>query len=270
MHSRGTAALIADRIEQAGACLRTEHNCTAHAVIDDLLPDDLAHRIASAFPDDAAGFTRFSNFRGQGFGTNAFDRQSPLLREVAFAIQDPAVIETVSSLTGLSDLQPDPTCYAGGLSFMMEGDFQNPHLDNSHTASRALYRRLNLLYYLNVDWQPGNGGELELWDRGVRRAVAIEPRFNLLAIMLTDRASWHSVAPIRRNNRRCISTYYFSEASPDGGDYYHVTSYTGRPGQYLRRAIGPLDNAARQLARTFGARRKTDKGYRPAGHSTSA
>jgi hypothetical protein len=33
--------------------------------------------------------------------------------------------------------------------------------------------------------------------------------------------------------------------SPDGSDYFHVTSFTGRPGEFAKRLIGPVDNMVR-------------------------
>ena len=36
---------------------------------------------------------------------------------------------------------------------MFEGDFLNPHVDNSHDANREKYRRLNLLFYVSPDWK---------------------------------------------------------------------------------------------------------------------
>lgn len=234
----------------------TNGACTPYAVIDDYLPSTQAHEIAAAFPRERTAFRRMASFRERKWTSNAFDRLPDVLHHAALGIQSRAAIDLAQEVSGISGLLADPSCYAGGVSIMERGDFLNPHIDNSHDASRTVYRRLNLLYYCNPDWRPGDGGELELWDRGVRNQVAIEPRFNRLVLMLTDRTSWHSVAPIRRGERRCVSSYFFTEASPDGTAYSHVTSFTGRPEQRLRRAWSPLDNLARQVASDIGMRRR--------------
>lgn len=254
MLTKGLATRIAERLETVPPQRR-------HAVIDDLLPDDLAHAIGAAYPDDGKGFTRLKSFRESKLTSNRFDILPPILGEIAFALQAPEVIAQVKRITGMSALIPDPTSYAGGVSIMGKGDFLNPHIDNSHNGSRALYRRLNLLYYPNPDWREGDGGEFELWDEAVTHQRRIPPRFNRLVLMETNRTSWHSVAPIVRGPRRCVSSYYFSKGSPDGSDYYHVTSFTGRPGQHFRRGIGIFDNAARGLVRKLGARRAADAGH---------
>ncbi len=240
--------------------------CAAHIVIDDYLPQASAAAIAEAFPSERSAFDRLSTFRERKWTSNALDALPPILREALLSFQSPQVIAEASRATGIADLIPDPTCYAGGVSAMQPKDFLNPHIDNSHNGGRTHYRRLNLLYYCNPSWRVGDGGELELWDRNVCRAVAIAPKFNRLILMTTNRTSWHSVAPVRRGERRCLSNYLFSQSSPDGSDYYHVTSYTGRPGQTGRRALAIFDNAARQFARRLGARRGSDRGYHAAIH----
>lgn len=242
----------------------TSGGCTPYAVIDNYLPTGQALEIAEAFPADRTAFRRLASFRERKWTSNAFGRLPTVLRDVALSIQSSEAIDLAANLSGIASLIPDPTCYAGGVSIMERGDYLNPHIDNSHDSSRAAYRRLNLLYYCNPDWREGDGGELELWDRGVRARTAIAPKFNRLVIMQTDRTSWHSVAAIRRGERRCVSSYFFTEASPDGSDYFHVTSFTGRPEQPARRAFSVLDNRLRQVARAMGASRSSDVGYKAA------
>lgn len=259
--TRSMHQAIAERLAFAHPAFHGSEARTAYAVCDELLPDRTAKAIAAAFPVDGAGFSELDTFRERKLTTNAFDSQPMILAEAAFALQHPTVIAEVERITGMRELQADPTCYAGGLSLMRPGDFLNPHVDNSHNGARSLYRRVNLLLYCSPEWRAGDGGELELWDRDVSTAARIAPAFNRLAIIATNRTSWHSVAPVTRGLRRCISAYYFSEASPDGTAYYHITSFTGRPGQPVRRVLGVADNALRQFARRLGARRSADRGF---------
>lgn len=239
-----------------------EGTATRHCYIDDLLPKDVALAIHQAFPRDGDGFLTLKSFREHKRTSAALDQYPRILADITYALQDPSVIEKVSELTGMSHLEPDPHLYAGGLSMMFKGEFLNPHIDNSHERSRTKYRRINLLYYVAPGWELENGGNLELWDEGVTKPVTIASKFNRLALMETNSKSYHSVSPVRVEGPRCcVSNYYFSEQSPTGKDYYHVTSYTGRPEQRMRRALGIVDNIARGLARRAGARRATDDGY---------
>lgn len=236
---------------------------TRHVAIDDLFPAELALAIYRAFPRDGEGFLSRKTFRESKHTSYEFDRYPVILADATFALQDPRVVAKVGELTGMDGLEPDPHLYAGGLSMMFEGAFLNPHIDNSHEKSRTKYRRINLLYYVSPEWKVQNGGNLELWDPGVTKPVTILSAFNRLVLMETNKGSWHSVSPVETDEPRCcLSNYYFSESSPTGEDYYHVTSFTGRPGQRVRRTLGRLDNFARKFARAhLGMRRKTDAGY---------
>jgi len=258
------------RLDAGADQIRAEWNAsnrrtpTRHCAIDGLLPEDVAMAIYRAFPRDGAGFLVRNSFRERKRTSANLDRYPLILADITYALQSPRVTDKISDLTGMPSLEPDPHLYAGGLSMMFEGDFLNPHIDNSHEATRSKYRRINLLYYVTPAWELDNGGNLELWDEGVTSPVTILSVFNRLVLMETSKGSWHSVSPVSDKTapRCCVSNYYFSEKSPTGEEYYHVTSFTGRPDQKLRRALGVIDNAARKYAREhLGMTRATDKGY---------
>ncbi|MEG8016411.1 2OG-Fe(II) oxygenase [Sphingomonas sp. 22R3R2A-7] len=262
-----TATILA-RLDADAELIRKDWNKvspgtkTRYCTVDNLLPETVATEIRQAFPKDADGFSTRASFREHKRTSGNFDELPRILADITFAMQSPAVVDKIADLTGMPNLEPDPHLYAGGLSMMFLGEFLNPHIDNSHEATKAKYRRINLLYYVAPDWAEENGGNLELWDDNVTKPVTIVSDFNRLVLMETNNESWHSVSPLNVDGPRCcVSNYYFSEASPSGKDYYHVTSFTGRPEQKVRRALGLVDNAARRLARSVGAKRSTDKGY---------
>lgn len=247
------AQLIAARLSGEQAALAARYHApegvTRHVAIDDLLPSDVAGQIATAFGAAAEHFTLRDSFCERKRTCAKLDLLDPLLKEASFALQHPTVLAEVAAIVEMAGLEPDASLYAGGLSRMAKGDFLNPHIDNSHDAARARYRRLNLLYYLTPGWSEQSGGNLELWDEAVRRPVTIVSRFNRLVLMETNRTSWHAVSPVRAGAARCcMSSYYFSPTSPDGSEYFHVTSFAARPDQPLRRIVARADAFARNFA----------------------
>ena len=131
---------------------------------------------------------------------------------------------------------------------MFPGDFLNPHIDNSHDGDRQRYRRLNLLYYVSPDWKIENGGNFELWNDERLNQKTLTALANRLVVMETNKISWHSVSQVQTDRPRCcVSNYYFSKISPDTSDYFHVTSFTGRPEEKIKRIVGFADNALRNL-----------------------
>ena len=229
---------------------RLDRGVTArYTVIDDLLPPELAERVAAAFPA-SSGMRLLDSFRERKYTSKSLDRFDPLIADITFAFQDERVIAKIAEITGIRDAVGDPHLYAGGLSGMERGHFLNPHIDNSHDGDGRNYRVLNLLYYVTPGWKLENGGNLELWDEAVRNPVEIPSLFNRLVLMSTGGKTWHSVNAVRIDSqRRCISNYYFSPHSPNGYETSHVTYFMARPEQMVRRVVTKIDSDLRTLVR---------------------
>lgn len=214
--------------------------------IDDLLREEDAKALYQAFPNPSE-MLPLRDLREHKYVGIQMDQFNPLLEEIIYAFQAPEVVQLISEITGIEPLLPDESLYAGGISLMRQGCFLNPHLDNSHDKDRKNYRVLNLLYYVTPDWQPEYGGNLELWDQGLKRPCRIiHSKFNRLVLMATDRASWHSVSRVVHDGQRCcVSNYYFSPKPLETAAYFHVTSFRGRPEQPLRDMVLQGDAALR-------------------------
>lgn len=221
--------------------------------IDGLLPVEMALEIYRCLEPSHSAWRKMDSFRESKLTSKQFDQFAPLLKEVTFAFQDRRVIDCVEKITGIANQLPDSQLYAGGLSLMLKNDFLDPHIDNSHDQEQKSYRRLNLLYYVTPEWRPEYGGNLELWDKGVKHSVTIESAFNRLVLMETHRTSWHSVSTVVAEGkyRCCVSNYYFSKESPTGETYHHVTSFMARPNQPWKRIFCKLDNRIRQTLRSI-------------------
>ena len=230
--------------------------------VDGLLPEDIASAIHNAFPAPES-MKRLSSLRERKKIAAQMDHFDPIGEEALFAFQDPRVVEIVRKITGFKLLNPDPLLYAGGLSVMVEGDFLNPHLDNSHNNDRSQYRVLNLLYYCSPKWDASMGGSLELWPEGTKaEQITLPSLFNRLVVMSTGHGSWHSVSKVTGQSARCcVSNYYFSPEPIGGSDYFRVTTFRGRPEQPLRDTVLRVDAALRQ-----GIRKIRPAGLLPTDH----
>ncbi len=227
--------------------------------LDDLLPDEICHLIYEAFPSPNEMASHKSIRENKNVAAQ-MDKYNPLLEEIVFAFQDPKIVELIGKITGLEDLMPDENLYAGGISLMSKGNFLNPHLDNSHDNERKQYRVLNLLYYVTPNWELNNGGNLELWDYGISSAArTIHAKFNRLVIMITNKSSIHSVSKVVEvGNRCCVSNYYFSNKPAENCEYFHVTSFYGRPNEPIKKIVLTVDNFLRQLIRKIYGKRITE------------
>jgi Rps23 Pro-64 3,4-dihydroxylase Tpa1-like proline 4-hydroxylase len=224
-------------------------------VIDDLLPSDLVVKCYEEL-ESCDDWRITTDYRESKEVNQNIDQVGVLSSTILDLFHDPRVIKEISEITSMDGLTADPTLYAGGISKMVKGSFLNPHIDNSHNRDKTMFRRLNLLYYVTPGLTLDDGASLNLWDKKVQTSKEVVSSFNRLVVMETDKDTWHSVSPMRSNKKRyCVSNYYFSSASASGKDYYHVTSFTGRPEQPYIRLISAVDNLARQtVAQLFGGR----------------
>jgi Rps23 Pro-64 3,4-dihydroxylase Tpa1-like proline 4-hydroxylase len=247
------AEIIEKRLGGELERLRDEfrENTVQSCVIDDLLPEEEVLKVFRAFPEKETMMLKKS-LRENKYVAAQMDKYSSILEEIIFAFQDPRVLKMVETITGIHEMVPDEHLYAGGISLMAKDNFLNPHLDNSHDKNRQMYRVLNLLYYVTPDWRQEFGGNLELWDNGPKEPQrVIGAMFNRLAIMATHEKSWHSVSQVIVDQSRCcVSNYYFSAKPLEDHEYFHVTSFRGRPEQPVRDLVLQGDIALRQAVRT--------------------
>jgi Rps23 Pro-64 3,4-dihydroxylase Tpa1-like proline 4-hydroxylase len=246
------AKLIEQRLRGEVTRLRNEfyEHTVQSCVIDNLLPEDKALEIFQAFPDKSTMMLKKS-LRENKYVAAQMNKYPQILEEIIYAFQDPGVLKVVEEITGIPSMVPDEHLYAGGISLMAKDNFLNPHLDNSHDKNREMYRVLNLLYYVTPDWSQELGGNLELWDNGPKEPQrVITAKFNRLALMATHEKSWHSVSQVVVDRSRCcVSNYYFSAKPLEDHEYFHVTSFRGRPEQPVRDLVLQGDIALRQAVR---------------------
>jgi Rps23 Pro-64 3,4-dihydroxylase Tpa1-like proline 4-hydroxylase len=218
--------------------------------VDDLLPKDIALKIAKVFPDSSQMVLKKS-LRENKYVAAQMNLYDALLEEIIFAFQDQRIVDIIGEISDIKNPIPDENLYAGGISMMGKKQFLNPHLDNSHDKDRNLWRVLNLLYYVTPDWQEEYGGNLELWPNGLeQKQITIHSKFNRLVIMETHNDSLHSVSPIVfEGYRRCVSNYYFANSPLLDSDRFHVTSFRGRPENKMADLVLRTDTFLRMCLR---------------------
>lgn len=132
-------------------------------------------------------------------------------------------VSALEALTGIEGLVPDPHLRGGGLHEIRQGGLLGVHADFNVHPRLKLYRRLNLLVYLNRDWDENWGGALELWSRDGQRCVrAIPPHFNRMVLFDTSNFSYHGhprpLACPPERTRKSIALYYYSHERPSEAD----------------------------------------------------
>ena len=214
--------------------------------IDNFLVEEEAQRIAAAYPsfDDASGMGReFANMHERvKVQVTDSDRFPAPVAELSQAISSPEFLAQVSHITGIPDLLADPTYCGGGMHIHGPGGALDVHVDFNVLIPGDLHRRLNIITYLNPDWDPAWGGAFEAWDEDVKTCHhRVLPLFNRCVMFRTSESSFHGVDEVRcppALARRSFSAFYYTAAPPEWwGGIAHDTIYKARPNEHWKRHV---------------------------------
>ncbi len=126
----------------------------------------------------------------------------------------------LQNLTSINEkLVSDPHLEGGGLHEIKSGGVLKIHTDFNRHPFLDLDRRVNVLIYLNKNWQESYGGHLEFWNKNMSKCEKkISPSFNTMAIFSTTDFSNHGHPdPLncsKEMSRKSIALYYFSSGRP--------------------------------------------------------
>ena len=199
-----------------------------HIVIDDFLPPSLLNGVIDDFRNynnwgwDNSNYSKdhqvkkfFSPWNNDG------DTTLPINTKLILNyFNSPDVINMLEELTGIKGLIADPTLLGGGMHKIDSGGKLSIHADSRKHAISGNYRRLNLLVYLNKDWNKEWGGSLQLWDKDMTTMVQdIQPLFNRVVIFNTGADTYHGHPhPLNTPNgmsRISLALYYYTKENPD-------------------------------------------------------
>jgi hypothetical protein len=161
---------------------------------------------------------------------------SGLVRNLFAELNSQAFLGFLEEMTGIDGLISDPYFDGGGLHETKRGGHLGVHADFNVHERLKIERKLNLLVYLNEDWEDEYGGQLELWDQQMKNCVVkVKPVFGRAVIFNTALDSFHghpdplSCPPDR--SRRSIATYYYSAPEEGLGALpKRTTNFQARPG----------------------------------------
>jgi len=213
-----------------------------HIVIDDFLPQDLLHRILQDFPKREKG--RFDDEHSRlKTGYQMEKITSPLITNLIDALNSSPFLDFLERMTGIKGLITDPHQAGGGLHETAPGGHLSIHADfNMHSHLRTR-RRMNLIVFLNEDWQDDYGGELELWETDMsRKAKGVLPVIGRAVVFNTESDTYHGhPEPLTCPDgifRRSLALYYYTVPEEQHlGERSHSTDFRRRPGSTDKRQL---------------------------------
>jgi hypothetical protein len=191
-----------------------------HIVLDGLFPEDVLDGVLADFPRPEEMGARFDNAMEKKLGYTYETPVRDKIREFLWTMSSAPVLQFLEALTGIGGLIPDPYFGGAGPHQIVRGGFLKVHVDFNQHPLLHLDRRLNLLVYLNKDWEEEYGGHLELWSRDMSRCERkILPVFNRTAVFSTTDFSYHGhPTPLscpEGRTRKSVSFYYYTNGRPE-------------------------------------------------------
>lgn len=205
-----------------------------HIVIDDFLKHEILDVLETPVPNEH--WYKYENSLEKKFATDKANVIPPNLYKMLMIFNSSPFITWLEELTGIQGLIPDPHLRGGGIHCIKRGGLLKPHQDFNIHERLGLYRRLNMILYLNSGWKKEWGGQLELWDSSMQILVqSILPTYNRCVIFDTAGKNYHGHSnPLQcppDKMRISLALYYYtSKPGPEQETAPHSTKFQLRPG----------------------------------------
>lgn len=208
-----------------------------HIILDHFFQEEILKKVLSEFPRiDQLEWHHYNNEKEKNkFESKHETELGDATRSLVHELNAAPFLNFLEKLTGIQGLLPDPYLFGGGLHQIQEGGYLSIHADFNWHSKLKIYRRLNVLIYLNENWEEEYGGHLELWDRNMQNCVKkISPIFNRTVIFNTSHFAFHGhPEPLRcpkGRTRKSLALYYYtSEKAPEDTREHHNTLWKKRP-----------------------------------------
>jgi hypothetical protein len=244
-----------------------------HVVMDGFFDEVTLDRTIADFPTrKVRDWITYETAHESKQTSRGINKLSPFTQLFFLQLCSESFLEHIRYITGFPDLLMDPLFHGGGLHESVRGGWLNIHADWTKHPSLPLTRRLNLIIYLNRDWDRNWGGELELCDSATKTCRAkVLPVFNRAVLFPTTSETLHGfptpiTCPVDRT-RKSISVFYWSpdaEALKESG---YITFFPGKKRTRMRALLHSLTppiafRARDALLSALRGKRRQSQGYR--------
>ena len=184
-------------------------------VIDNLFEPELLARLVAEFPQpETRNWLTWETAHESKTTSRGIDELSIFTQMFCLWFNSRDVIKTIESIVGIDRLVGDPLFHGAGLHEMYRGGWLEMHADYTKHFTLPLMRRINVLIYLNRDWDAGWGGELVLQAPQNGQKVSYLPNFNRTIIFPTTAKTLHGVPEAlkcpQNRSRKLLSIYYWT------------------------------------------------------------
>jgi len=225
-----------------------------HIVLDNVFDNIFLLKVSKEFMNfkDWDGELNFYGSRNKRFCTD-LKKFPENVKNIIINLNNKDFLLWLEKITGEEALIPDPYLQGGGMHSTTKGGFLKMHSDFNWHKKLKLFRRLNLLLYLNENWNEEWGGNLELSSKDVNNSnKSIIPIFNRMVIFTTDDNSFHGqpkeLSCPEQTWRNSLALYYYSSIKPRlnfygkrvGTDYVPIEGDNFKRNSFIKRLYGKI------------------------------
>lgn len=210
-----------------------------HLVLDDFLDQEIADQLYENFPPMESLNVKRKSLNENKAEDYHFERWHPAFSKLRESVNSDKFYQWMRQVTGIEGLVTTRDSLGSGVHQGADGSYVDVHVDVNMNPEAGLWRRVNLLIYLNKQWKDEYGGHLELWDKDMKeKHHHIAPNHNRAVIFYTDDNSPHGYSKINvpeGETRKSFYTYFYTEIGE--GFKYRDSKFRSRPDESLGKKV---------------------------------
>ncbi len=206
-----------------------------HLILDNFLKPEVADTLYTQFPSVeklTKHWKGMNENKSEGSNFSDFD---PVFAQVRAEIMSPEFAKWMATVTGIEGVFVTDDSLGTGLHQGGDGSFLDVHVDFNIHNTKDVYRRLNMLIYLNKNWKDEYGGGMEMWNADMTKMEKmVMPLLNRCLIFETSEISYHGYSKITLppgETRKSFYTYFYTPiTNREILSQYHDTIFKPKPG----------------------------------------
>lgn len=165
-----------------------------HVTIPNFLNKEVAELLFLHFPTDIENMHRYNNPIEVKYARDEISTMHPILKNYFYFMSSNYIIHLFSQISDIQ-LECDPFLHGAGLHIHPRNGRLGVHLDYEIHPYLQKQRRLNVIVYLNKNWNPEWNGQSELWNMETETCeVRSSINFNSAFVFKTNDQSWHGLS----------------------------------------------------------------------------
>ncbi len=200
-----------------------------HVKITNFLNKDYAEKVYQNFPENYHEWHQYNNPLEVKYANDNINEMNEHLKNFFYILSSDEIISIISKISGIDNLTYDPFLHGAGIHAHPRNGRLNLHLDyEKHPKLNNKERRLNIIFFLNKNWDKKWNGDNQLWDKDMKKCmVKTYPEFNSAIIFQTNDISWHGLP-----NKISCPDYIYRKSMA----YYYISplvskTYTDKHGK---------------------------------------